>query len=100
MLQCYNVTMSQCYNVTMSQCHNVTMLKCHNVTMLHCHSHNVFCKYKDNCKTFHEKNLCENLNCEVKKCALRHPKKGKCLGDCGYCKFGEWVYPFDMTSNV
>ena len=48
-----------------------------------------FCKYKDNCRRFHEKNLCENLNCEVKKCALRHPKKGKCLGDCGYCKFGE-----------
>ena len=51
-----------------------------------------FCKFTDKCRNYHEKNLCENLNCEVRKCLLRHPKICKFFRDFGYCKFGEWCF--------
>ena len=51
-----------------------------------------FCRYQERCRKFHGKILCENLNCEVRECKLRHPKQCKFLRDYGYCKFGEWCY--------
>ena len=51
-----------------------------------------FCKYLETCINFHEKQICENSKCEVRKCPLRHPKLCKFYRDHGYCKFGEWCY--------
>ena len=51
-----------------------------------------FCKYLETCRNFHEKEICENSQCEVRKCPLRHPKICKFLRDNGYCKFGEFCY--------
>ena len=63
-----------------------------------------FCKYQEKCRKFHEKNICKNQKCEVKKCLLRHPKICKFLRDYGYCKFGEWCFfshkPFEIKNNI
>jgi chromosome segregation ATPase len=49
-----------------------------------------FCKFSDKCRKYHEKNVCENLECEIKTCVLRHPKVCKFFRDLGYCKFSEY----------
>ena len=49
-----------------------------------------FCKYSDKCRKYHEKELCEKSNCEIRECSFRHPRICKFFRDWGFCKFGEW----------
>ena len=49
-----------------------------------------FCKYLEKCRKYHENEKCENLNCEIRECPLRHPKICKFYRDFGFCKFSEW----------
>ena len=44
-----------------------------------------FCKYVDKCKYKHEKE-----NCEIEKCASRHPKSCRYFKEFGMCKFGDY----------
>ena len=49
-----------------------------------------FCKYSDKCRKYHEKELCEKSDCEIRECSFRHPRVCKYYRDWGFCKFGEW----------
>ena len=49
-----------------------------------------FCKYLEKCRKSHENEKCENLNCEIRECPLRHPKICTFYRDFGFCKFNEW----------
>ena len=49
-----------------------------------------FCKYSEKCRKFHEKNICEKVDCEIRECKLRHPKACRYFRDFGFCKFGDW----------
>ena len=49
-----------------------------------------FCKYSEKCRFPHVKEECENEDCEVRSCYLRHPKICSYYRDYRRCKFGEW----------
>ena len=49
-----------------------------------------FCKYSEKCRFPHVKEECENKECEVRSCNLRHPKICTYYRDYRRCKFGEW----------
>ena len=52
-----------------------------------------FCKY-------HEKELCEKSDCEIRKCSLRHPRICKFFQDFGFCKFNEWcMFSHKISKN-
>ena len=51
-----------------------------------------FCKYLEKCHYQHVKEECENHDCDVKSCFLRHPKVCNYYKDYNRCKFGEWCY--------
>ena len=60
-----------------------------------------FCKYSETCRNFHEKQICENSKCEVRKCPLRHLQLCKFYRDNGYCKFREFSYfSHKMKKNI
>ena len=48
------------------------------------------CKYSYRCRKYHEKELCEKSDCEIRECSFRHPIVCKFYRDWGFCKFGEW----------
>ena len=58
-----------------------------------------FCKYSDRCRKYHEKELCEKSDCEIRECSLRHPKMCKFFQDFGFCKFNEWCMFSHKTNN-
>ena len=49
-----------------------------------------FCKFGNQCFRQHENKLCENVNCKVLECRLRHPKKCRFFTEYYYCKFGSY----------
>ena len=49
-----------------------------------------FCKFRNNCFRKHVDKKCENGQCDIKKCQLRHPKKCRYLMVYQNCKFGEF----------
>ena len=49
-----------------------------------------FCKYSEKCRFPHVKEECENKECEVRSCNLRHPKICTYYKDYRRWKFGEW----------
>ena len=49
-----------------------------------------FCKYSERCRKYHENEICEKFDCEIRECHLRHPKICKFFRDMGFCKFSEW----------
>ena len=49
-----------------------------------------FCKYSERCRKYHENEICEKFDCEIRECHLRHPKVCKFFRDMGFCKFSEW----------
>ena len=51
-----------------------------------------YCKYSEKCRIFHVKEECKNKSCEIRTCALRHPKICKFYRDYKRCKFGEWCH--------
>ena len=48
------------------------------------------CKFSEVCRLMHVNELCENLECEVTNCNLRHPKICNYFRDYRRCKFGEY----------
>ena len=60
-----------------------------------------FCKYLETCRKYHENKMCENSNCEVRDCPLRHPISCKWFKDFGFCKFNEWCrFSHEVTKNT
>ena len=51
-----------------------------------------FCKFLDRCKYRHEQRICENGNCEIEKCSLRHPKNCRYWKEFRMCKFGDYCF--------
>ena len=49
-----------------------------------------FCKFGKQCFRYHETKVCENVDCEVLKCSLRHPRRCKFYSEYYYCKFGSY----------
>ena len=58
-----------------------------------------FCKYLETCRNYHENEICEKLNCEIRICKLRHPKVCRFYRDLGFCKFSEWCKFSHKVSN-
>ena len=48
------------------------------------------CKFQKKCRKMHIEEKCENLECNVKECTLRHPKVCSFLRDYKFCKFSEY----------
>ena len=48
------------------------------------------CKYLENCRFQHIKEICENKKCDINSCTSRHPKICSFYRDFNRCKFGEW----------
>ena len=48
------------------------------------------CKFLEKCRFMHISERCQNPECEIKSCNLRHPKICKFFRDYNRCKFGEW----------
>ena len=46
-----------------------------------------FCKYSDRCRKYHEKELCEKSDCEIRECSLKHPKMCKFFQDFDICTY-------------
>ena len=60
-----------------------------------------YCKYLETCRKYHENKKCENFNCEVRDCPLRHPINCKWFRDFGFCKFNEWCrFSHDVKKNA
>ena len=49
-----------------------------------------FCKYLDKCRKKHNKEICDNPDCEVDKCVKRHPKTCRYYKEYERCKFGDY----------
>ena len=49
-----------------------------------------FCKFGKRCFRLHENKLCENDNCNIQRCPLRHPKFCRYFGKYNNCKFGTY----------
>ena len=41
-----------------------------------------FCKYREECNYFHPKDVCQEVNCNNKKCKKRHPKQCRYKDEC------------------
>ena len=48
------------------------------------------CKFQKKCRKMHIEEKCENVECNVKECILRHPKVCSFLRDYKFCKFSEY----------
>lgn len=59
-----------------------------------------FCKYTVKCRFLHVKENCENLECDVISCNLRHPKICRFYRDYRRCKFGEWCCFRHVEKNL
>ena len=46
------------------------------------------CKYQDTCTLQHIKELCDNRECDVTNCSLRHPRRCRFWNEYYRCKFG------------
>ena len=47
-----------------------------------------YCKYGKYCFRKHENEICQNVQCKVQQCRLRHPRKCRYFLQYQYCKFG------------
>ena len=60
-----------------------------------------FCKYLEKCRKYHENEKCENVNCEIRECPLRHPQVCRFFRDYRFCKFGEWCkFSHEIYTNA
>jgi hypothetical protein len=46
-----------------------------------------FCKHRETCRKFHAKEVCDDKECDILKCSLRHPKTCKFYNEYKRCKF-------------
>ena len=58
-----------------------------------------FCKYLERCQYLHVKESCENNECDVRSCNLRHPRICSYFRDYNRCKFGDWCYFKHVNKN-
>ena len=49
-----------------------------------------FCKFGEKCFRLHENKICENGNCDIENCSLRHPRFCRYFGKFKKCKFGSY----------
>ena len=47
-----------------------------------------YCRYREVCRNQHVKDVCDNKNCDVKRCQKRHPKVCTYFRKSQRCKFG------------
>ena len=60
-----------------------------------------FCKFRNNCFRKHFDQKCENGQCDVKSCHLRHPKKCRYFMIYENCKFGEFCkFNHDVLETI
>ena len=48
------------------------------------------CKFQKKCRKMHNDKVCERLECDPRKCSLRHPKLCSFYSDYKFCKFAEY----------
>ena len=48
------------------------------------------CKFLETCKLRHFETICEDDECDIEACNLRHPKECKYFRDFARCKFGDY----------
>merc|ERR1712192_136281 len=48
------------------------------------------CKFRETCHHQHCNEVCEETNCEIRKCLKRHPRNCRFFDDFRCCKFGEY----------
>ena len=48
------------------------------------------CRFGEFCKHRHVKEVCNNENCEIVNCTLRHPKECRYIREYHRCKFGDF----------
>ena len=51
-----------------------------------------YCKHREYCRKQHVKDTCENKECDISNCNLRHPKICKFYRDYNYCKFDPCMF--------
>ena len=49
-----------------------------------------YCKYENRCFRKHQNAICENVQCSITECSLRHPRKCRYFLEFLYCKFGNY----------
>ena len=57
------------------------------------------CKFQKKCRKMHIDKICESLECEPRKCTLRHPKVCSFYRDYRFCKFSEYCSFSHNTRN-
>ena len=59
-----------------------------------------FFKFENNCFRKHENQKCDNVQCEIPECILRHPKKCRYFIEYNNCKFGNYCkFDHDVIEN-
>ena len=54
------------------------------------------CKFQTNCPKKHIHELCQEKNCEIRKCSLRHPKLCRFYLQYGRCKFDPCSFKHEL----
>ena len=49
-----------------------------------------YCRFKEHCRNYHVKDLCETKDCEIESCNKRHPKICSYYQQYRRCKFGSY----------
>ena len=51
-----------------------------------------FCRFSNNCRYQHIKEICTSTSCDTSSCSLRHPKECWYWKTFGQCKFGSFCF--------
>ena len=58
-----------------------------------------YCKYRENCRKQHVKEVCDNSECDIKTCRFRHPRRCKFYKEYRKCKFDPCAFLHINTEN-
>ena len=58
------------------------------------------CKFKETCRLLHINKICEDSQCEISMCQLRHPIKCKFYTQYQRCKFSEYCSFSHKTNSI
>ena len=58
-----------------------------------------YCKFRDNCRQEHVKEICANFDCQVYSCTLRHPKTCRYWERYKRCKFDPCAFAHKNDSS-
>ena len=68
--------------------------------LLCCYNKLGHCKFKGTCRLLHINELCEDSQCEISNCQLRHPIKWKFYTQYQRCKFSEYCSFSHITNSI